>query len=388
MGKQLSADHVYLTGAVSVYDVENLKDYRAVAVKRAAVACWLLFSLSTNAAGIDVDKSLSRIAFGSCAIQSLDLSVFKTIQSARPDIYLSLGDAIYGDYDVATGKRFEATSATLARDWQILGTNKHWQSLQKNIPILAIWDNHDYGHYELGADFELGSRSKALFLKFFNEPLDSIVWSRPGIYRSMVIGPESRRVQIVMLDTRSFKSTPVLAEGWLAEAGAEAAGSLGKFVQDRRGTLLGKAQWRWLEDRFDETADLRIIASSTQVIPNEKGMDEWGNYPVERDSLLQLIRTKGGGRTILVSGNVHFGELSAKVLDEGTAIWELTSSGLTHTNEAYAEESNRFRTAGPVIERHFGMLDLRWLESGSVELDLQILNVEGLHMLHEQVILP
>jgi alkaline phosphatase D len=143
-----------------------------------------------------------------------------------------------------------------------------------------------------------------------------------------------------------------------------------------------------LEDRFDETADLRIIASSIQVIPNEKGMDEWGNYPVERDSLLQLIRTKGGGRTILVSGNVHFGELSAKVLDEGAAIWELTSSGLTHTNEVYAEAPNRFRTAGPVIERHFGMLDLRWLESGSVELDLQIMNVEGLHKLHEQVILP
>jgi alkaline phosphatase D len=353
--------------------------------KQFAVVCWLLLSASTNAASINVDNSLTRITFGSCAIQSQDLSVFKTIQSAKPDLYLSLGDAIYGDYDSVTGKRFEATTATLERDWQVLGGNKHWQNLQKSIPILAIWDNHDYGHYELGADFELSRQSKTLFLKFFEEPPDSILWSRSGIYRSMEIGPEGQRVQIVMLDTRSFKSAPVIAENWPA---VRASGSLGKFTRDRQGTLLGKAQWQWLEDRFDAKADLRIVASSTQIIPNEKGMDEWGNYPVERGRLLQLIRTKGGGRTILVSGNVHFGELSAKGLTEAVTLWELTSSGLTHTDQIYAEAQNRFRAAGPVLDRHFGMLDLRWLESGSVELDFQILNVEGQHKLHEQIILP
>ena len=41
----------------------------------------------------------SRIAFGSCAFQWVEQPIFRAVVAAEPDLYLSLGDSIYGDFD-------------------------------------------------------------------------------------------------------------------------------------------------------------------------------------------------------------------------------------------------------------------------------------------------
>lgn len=41
-------------------------------------------------------------------------------------------------------------------------------------------------------------------------------------------------------------------------------------------TLLGDTQWQWLEKQLQVNADVRIIASSIQVIAYEKGIENWG----------------------------------------------------------------------------------------------------------------
>jgi alkaline phosphatase D len=102
-----------------------------------------------------------------------------------------------------------------------------------------------------------------------------------------------------------------------------------------------------------------LIASSTQIIPDEKGMDEWGNYPLERQRLLDLLRDSKVNGVVLLSGNVHFGEVSGlEVLDY--PLLEITSSGLTHINKRYAGMTNSYRVAGPVVETNFGMVEVDW----------------------------
>ena len=45
------------------------------------------------------NKVLTRITMGSCAYQWAPQPVFRAIADSKPDLYLSLGDAIYADYD-------------------------------------------------------------------------------------------------------------------------------------------------------------------------------------------------------------------------------------------------------------------------------------------------
>ena len=281
---------------------------------RSLVSACLLLLISTQAAveaatvrQPDTSRELTRIAFGSCSFQSVPQPIFRAVVASEPDLYLSLGDAIYGDYDIKTKSAYEVTPESLRREWRLLADNPDWQYLVEHVPVMATWDNHDYGHHSAGAEFPLREESEAIFLDFFAEPADSPRRARPGIYDAKIFGPEGRRVQVILLDTRSFKSPPVLAA-----RPAGAGGSLGKYApNDNSGaTLLGAAQWAWLERQLEMPAELRLIVSSGQIIADQKGMDEWGNYPLERRRLFDLIESAGAQGVILLSGNVHFSEIS------------------------------------------------------------------------------
>ena len=145
---------------------------------------------------------------------------------------------------------------------------------------------------------------------------------------------------------------------------------------DSAKTHLGEQQWTWLEEQLRKPAEIRLIASSTQVIPNEKYMDEWGNFPHERQRLFDTIDQVHTGSVILLSGNVHFGELSKR--DNGkTTLYELTSSGMTHINETYAAAPNRFRVHGPVIRHNFGLINIDWDSVPTPKASLQVIDEMG-----------
>ncbi len=88
------------------------------------------------------DKTLLRIAFGSCAFQWADQPIWPVIARHKPDVFLFLGDAIYGDFD---GKKpFTPTAETLRRDWGLLASKPEFRAFRDRVPIMATWDNHDY----------------------------------------------------------------------------------------------------------------------------------------------------------------------------------------------------------------------------------------------------
>ena len=105
-------------------------------------------------------------------------------------------------------------------------------------------------------------------------------------------------------------------------------------------------------------------------------MDEWGNFPADRKKLFDLIESTGANDVILLTGNVHFAEISKT--DEGPyPLYDFTSSGLTHVNEAYGRAPNAFRVAGPYIDLNFGLVDIDWQKQPSPQITLKILDVDG-----------
>jgi len=276
------------------------------------------------------------------------------------------------------------TPESLRAEWQKLAASPDWQFLTANVSVLATWDNHDYGHHSAGAEFPLKEVSKEIFLDFFGELADSERRQRTGLYDARIFGPEGRRAQVILLDTRTFKSPPVLAERTEG-----AGGSLGKCApnEDAGATLLGNDQWAWLEEQLSKPGELRFVATSGQVVANEKGMDEWGNYPHERRRLFELVRTTRANGVVLLSGNVHFAEVSAT--EEGPyRIVEITSSGLTHVNEVYAEAPNRHRVAGPFTGVNFGLVEIDWEAAGGIGVTLAAVDLGGQEAFDYQLTLP
>ena len=317
---------------------------------------------------------ISSIAFGSCAKHWQPQTIWDGVIAHNPDLWLFLGDAIYADTDGSTA--WQVTKEQLAGEWNRLADKPEFRRARTRIPMMAVWDNHDYGTHTGGSDFHLKEASKKVFLNFWKEPEDSSRWKHSGIYTAKIFGPEGKRLQIILLDTKFnrsvFKKDPTSREQRLI------SGKVGGYLPDGdpTKTYLGEQQWNWLEEQLHKPAEIRLIASSTQVIPNEKGMDEWGNFPHERQKLFDLIGETGATGIILLSGNVHFGELSKS--DEAVyPLYELTSSGMTHIDRTYAEAANRFRRAGPIIEHNFGLVSIDWRSQPSPIVSLSIVNEIG-----------
>jgi alkaline phosphatase D len=326
------------------------------------------------------DKPIERIAFGSCAKQWQHQIIWDAVLAEKPDIWLFLGDNIYGDTDGTTA--WLVSREQMTGEWNRLADKPEFQKARATIPMMATWDNHDYGSHAGGAEFPVKEASKEVFLTFWNEPADSPRWKRSGIYDAKIFGPEGKRVQIILLDTKynrsPFTKNLVPKEKWLK------AGKVGGYIPDNdlKKTHLGEEQWKWLEEELQQPAEIRLIASSTQIIPNQKGMDEWGNFPHERQRLFDLIRKTNVKGVILLSGNVHFAEVSQ--LEDGSLV-EFTSSGMTHVNERYANAVNKYRIAGPSTDLNFGMVEIDWQKQHSPRITLKAINSDGTTVFSHQV---
>ena len=261
-----------------------------------------------------------------------------------------------------------------------LGSEPGYRRLHATATIHATWDDHDYGRNDAGAEFPAKQASKNAFMEFFNIPAASPMGRRPGIYEAHVHGPAGRRVQIILLDTRWFRS-PLIQGATAPEC------SRIRYVptNDPHATLLGEDQWRWLGEQLRRPAELRIIASSIQVIPDQHCFEKWGNFPSERERLLRLIRESRANGVVLVSGDRHFAEISrlnSRELDY--PLLEITSSGLNSARGG-TRERNRFRTAPENFRRdNFGFIRIDWDDNPPL-LSLQVRAVDGRIVLEERV---
>jgi len=104
---------------------------------------------------------LHRIAFGSCAKHSQYQPIWRAIIDEKPDLFLFLGDAIYSDTDGSTA--WTVTEKQLQGEWNRLADKPEFQRFRSQVPIMATWDNHDYGTHNGGAEFELKEVSKRMF---------------------------------------------------------------------------------------------------------------------------------------------------------------------------------------------------------------------------------
>lgn len=304
---------------------------------------------------------VEKIAFGSCynPRDGAD-EIFDALIAQQPDVFIFLGDNIYGD---------TSDMAVLKKKYGELEAVEGFRKLRESSELLATWDDHDYGVNDGGRSYSKREESEEIFLDFFKVPSDSPRRKREGVYGSYTFGRKDRTCQIILLDTRYFRD--VLP----GSKSPKKPGTVGWYepTKDESMTLLGEAQWDWLEKQLQVPADLRIIASSIQMLAAEKGMENWGNVPHERKRLFELLKKHQAEGTFAISGDVHFAELS-KMTYEGYPFYDFTSSGMSHTSRSWSRADNSFRVGESHAFLNAGLIEIDW---ETREVRLSVLNTEG-----------
>lgn len=323
----------------------------------------------------DGQRLPKRIAFGSCAKQDKPQPIWNAVLAAEPELFIFLGDNVYGD---------TRDMAVLRRKYAELAAQPGFARLTERMPILATWDDHDYGENDAGADYPLKEESRRIFCDFWGEPADSLRRTRDGIYDAIEFEQDGQRLQILLPDLR-FNRTPIRSldlggkgyDAWAKELERAKRDVPGPYERnpDVGASMLGQRQWQWLDQQLGRPADVRILASSLQVVADFPGWEAWINYAEDHQRLLQTIRARRANGLFCISGDTHYAEVSRLTTNAAYPLWDFTSSGLT---EVWPVTPPNSRRIGSVLrEINFGLIEFDWARPDGVGITVEFHDAAG-----------
>lgn len=300
------------------------------------------------------DTVITRFAFGSCVNENRDMKFWDVIAAQKPQAFLLIGDNVYGDTRATSG----ADIPTLTASYKKLNSRIEYDRFRRSVPMMTTWDDHDYGANDAGGSFAFKEYTERVYEAYWGSSDE--VRSRPGVYESRIVGPEGKRVQFIILDSRFFRSD--LTSMPYRDPGP----SLGWYIPntDSNATILGGTQWEWLAGELAKPAELRFIISSTQVVTDAHNFEGWTNFPKERERLYALLAQKGVNNAIFLTGDRHSGGFY-RTDAPGIAkpVWDFTSSSLNFAfgkGNGGDKEPDPRRMGGLWGVPNFGQIDIDW----------------------------
>lgn len=248
------------------------------------------YYLNPNSTKHEVKNFSFGSCFGSFNYQRLD--AFKIISELNPEFFMWTGDAAYLDNQYLSiintfyaNQYFNKEEAQSKFNSTFL--NEYYSIFRKNKPVIGVWDDHDYGQNDGNYNFKYKDEVKQLYLDFLEEPLNSDRRkSNSPIDFSYSFGSGYKSFKIILLDTRYNK------RGFL----------------DNSTQMLSEDQWDWLKNELKSDETFTFIVSGTQILPFNRLVTEcW--HSKDRKQLFDLIGEANKSGVILISGDVHFGQM-------------------------------------------------------------------------------
>lgn len=303
---------------------------------------------------LDTTVTLTRIAYGSCALQDNPQPTLLNAIARNPQLWIGLGDNFY------LGSSFGGPYDTIGiklhyEDW--ITKRTEFQKLRVSMPMTAIWDDHDYGGYDdEDKDFLWKKQSKKLFMDFFEEPLNSPRRNRDGIYTSYYFGNTGQKVQIILTDGRYFLDDRKPIAPYCGTNDYCAWDSITDFDK----TILGKEQWLWLEKELQRPADFRIIAHGGSFGLEYNGFEGWSLFPFQRERLLAILKKYQINHVMFITGDLHWTEISKYTNQACYPVFDHVASAI---NRSWSPiPSNSFRVTTATNAHNFGIMELDWAQ--------------------------
>jgi alkaline phosphatase D len=292
--------------------------------------CWaiVLFAFYYGICATSVaEPVVKRIGLAGCHRQDWPAPAMFRYVAARPDLMIWLGDNVYADT--------KDDITFIEKCYGLLAAQPAFAQLKKDVPVAAIWDDHDFGLDNIGKHYALKEQSKQLFRKFWG--LESLIPAdRDGIYHALYFGEGDERLQVILLDVR--------------------------FNRDDEGETsdtLGENQWAWLEEELRKPARLRFIASGYQVLlDRDTKFETWSKFPQAQTRLFKTIRDAKAEGVVFLAGDQHYGEASRRPGALGYDAIELMFCGI---NQEEPHVFNSYRVT-PVAhaKNAYALVDIQW----------------------------
>ena len=304
-----------------------------------------------------------KIAFGSCLDQENPQPIWNSIYKEDIDSFVFLGDNVYGD--IPSGKLNKMREAYKLQAKMI----PSWL-FKKNVEM--IWDDHDFGENDGGSSYPLKQEAQKLYLDFWKIPNNDIRQQRDGIYANKIIYIDNFIINLILLDTRYFRSdlkkTKGLKPVYLKN-------------EELNATILGDKQWSWLMEVMKIKSDLTIVATSIQLLPTEHRFEKWSNFPSDHFKLKKLLKSQSRP-IIVISGDRHQGAIYN---DEN--IYEITSSSLNKTISSIfkrPKEVDKYMLGEMFAGENYGLITIN---TNKKIIDLEIKDINGNMVLHKKLTL-
>ena len=302
-----------------------------------------------------------KIAFGSCLDQENPQPIWNSIYKEDIDSFVFLGDNIYGD--IPSGKLNKMREAYKLQSKMI----PSWL-FKKNVEM--IWDDHDFGENDGGSSYPLKQEAQKLYLDFWEIPNDDIRQQRDGIYKNKIIYIDNFIINLILLDTRYFRSDLKKTNGikpvYLKN-------------EELNATVLGDKQWSWLMGVMKIKSDLTIVATSIQLLPTEHRFEKWSNFPSDHSKIKKLLKSQSRP-IIVISGDRHKGAIYN---DEN--IYEITSSSLNKTISSIfrrPKEVDKYMLGEMFSGENYGLITIN---TNKKIIDLEIKDINGNMVLHKKL---
>jgi alkaline phosphatase D len=255
----------------------------------------------------------------------------------------------------------------------------HLQEARANWPFICTWDDHEFvdDNFQSFTNYDDSPRLEAqrkldanhAWFEFVPAALDELQGQPAHNFRSRELGPDEsthnaeavgslriyrklgwgQYLDILLTDSRSYRSPPCLPEGFaaslglplntvrlveIADAGAAYAdgnppatlpwgdGTVANPAKERApGSMLGTEQREWfMQSVSTSTAPWKIWANAMPLMPMRLDMsslpftdyedsifniDGWAGYPYEVATLMRLLESQGIAGVVSLSGDHH-----------------------------------------------------------------------------------
>ena len=291
--------------------------------------CLSFFLLLISSSNFIYAESI-KIGLGSCLDQDYPQPIWQSIKKEDLNYFIFLGDNVYGDTRYGSLRKMKS-----AYDKQ----KKVLPDFLNDISIFSIWDDHDFGINDGGADYRFKRRAQELYLDFWEITKDDDRSNREGIYFSKNEIFFDKKFKFIFLDTRFFRS--------------KLKGKKSNYIENIEpdATILGNAQWTWLENELKSDFDFLFIFSSIQIIAKDHRFEKWSNFPNERAKLFELLE-QFNDKTILFSGDRHRAGIYRK-----NGIIEVTSSSMNKPGSSFSE-TDSYLIGKTYPQENYGVLEI------------------------------
>ena len=305
-------------------------------------------SVSPNRS-LKVGQVISAIGFGSCMDQNYPQTIWSPLKGESLDLFIGLGDLVYAS---------QPNDKPMAKAYLKQIENAELQEFRAQVPWIGVWDDHDFGVNDGGGDHPEFQEAKDLLLAFLPNSAKVIPPEQKGLYHSIVLGNKPKTLQVLVLDTRTYRSPLTPHRG---------GDPLVRYQEnlDSKATILGEDQWKWLETEIQKPANFRILVSSIQILSEKHGFEKWANFPHERKRLLNLIEKNKIKNMVLLSGDRHFSEISKIRLNKKHTLVEITNSSLNKSSQL-VNEVNPLRLGKPYYQANYGVLNIDYMKRTAI----------------------